>query len=115
VRIPDVAFISWDRLPEGELPDEAIANRVPELAVDVLSETNTAKEIALKLQDYFKNGVKLVWIITPRTQSADEYTSPTECRHVSKTQALDGRDVLPGFKLPLKQLFGGVKRRGKQK
>jgi len=115
VRIPDVAFISWDRLPEGELPEEAIARRVPELAVEVLSASNTSREMALKLEEYFKAGVKLVWIIDPKTQTAEEYTSPTASRHIAKTQSLDGRDVLPGFSLPLKQLFNRTKRRGKQR
>ncbi len=111
VRIPDVAFISWKRLPEGELPPEAIARRVPEIAAEVLSQSNTPQEIALKLDDYFKAGVLLVWIIDPKTQTAKEYTSVTDCRHVGKSQALDGHDILPGFTLPLKQLFARTKRR----
>jgi Uma2 family endonuclease len=115
VRIPDVAFISWARLPEGELPDEAIASRIPELAVEILSPSNTPPEMAMKVADYFSAGVKLVWLIDPKTQTAEEYTSPTDCRHVGKTQALDGRDVLSGFTLPLKQLFARTKRRRKSR
>jgi Uma2 family endonuclease len=115
VRIPDVAFISWDRLPEGELPDEAIARRIPELAVEVLSRSNTPKEMALKLDDYFDAGVKLVWLIDLRTETAEEYTSRTDCRHVGKSKALLGHDVLPGFSLPLKDLFARTKRRGKSR
>jgi Uma2 family endonuclease len=114
VRIPDVAFISWERLPEGELPDEPIASRVPELAVKVLSKSNTPKEIALKREEYFRAGVKLVWVIDPKTQTAEEYTSATASKHIGKTHALDGRDVLPGLTVPLKQLFARMKRRGRQ-
>jgi Uma2 family endonuclease len=115
VRIPDVAFISGDRLPEGELPEEAIARRVPELAVEVLSPSNTPREMELKVQDFFQAGVKLVWLIDPKTQTAEEYTSPTTCKHVGKNQALDGHDILPGFRLSLKDLFARVKRRGKHR
>jgi Uma2 family endonuclease len=115
VRIPDVGFISWERLPEGEIPPEPIASRVPELAVEVLSESNTPEEIKRKIGEYFEAGVKLVWIIQPKTQTADEYTSPTERRHVGRTQSLSGHDVLPGFTLSLKKLFDRTKRRGMQR
>jgi Uma2 family endonuclease len=105
VRIPDVSFISADRLPAGEFPTDAIAELSPNLAVEVLSKSNTAKEIELKLRDYFQSGSQLVWIIQPKTQTAVAYTSSEDKRRVGKNQALDGGAVLPGFKLPLKSLF----------
>ena len=90
VRIPDVAFISWIRFPEGELPDEAIASRVPELAAEVLSESNTPKEIELKLEEYFKAGVQLAWVIDPKTQTGRRVHLAHEMhRHVGKSQALE--------------------------
>jgi Uma2 family endonuclease len=105
LRIPDVCFISWDRLPRGELPDEAIASVVPDLAVEVLSKRNTRPEMRRKLREYFQAGVRLAWLIQPRTQTAEVYTSPTKVRRVGKDQVLDGGDVLPGFTLSLKRLF----------
>jgi len=113
VRIPDLSFISWDRLPGGRLPDEAIASIVPDLAVEVLSEGNTRQEMERKLKEYFKSGVRLVWLIDPKTQTAEEYTSPTKRRHIGKNQSLDGGDVLPGFRVPLKSLFARLARRRK--
>ena len=114
VRIPDVSFISWDRLPEGKLPPEPIARLAPDLAVEVLSPSNTKGEMDRKLKDYFAAGVRLAWLIDPPSQTAEVYTSPTEVRHVGKNQALDGGDVLPGFRLPLKQLFARAERRKKK-
>jgi Uma2 family endonuclease len=111
VRIPDVCFVSWERLPEGELPDAAIAPVVPDLAVEVLSTGNTKAEMDRKLRDYFEAGVRLVWFIQPKTQTAAVYTSPTKVRRVGKDQALDGGAVLPGFRLPLKDLFARARRR----
>jgi Uma2 family endonuclease len=111
VRIPDVSFISWDRLPKGELPAEAIAGVVPDLAVEVLSPGNTPREMDRKLREYFEAGVRLVWFVHPKTQTADVYTSPREVRHVGKGQALDGGTALPGFKLPLSKLFAQARRR----
>lgn len=110
VRIPDVSFISWDQIPSGEFPSKPIPDLYPDLAVEVLSDSNTPAEIERKLAEYFAAGCRLAWIIDAKTQSADVYTSPTDCRHVRPSQALDGGDVLPGFKLPLKDLFACLRR-----
>jgi len=116
VRIPDVSFISWDRLPGRELPDAALAELSPELAVEVLSASNTKGEMERKLRDYFRAGVRLVWVIQPKTQTAEVYTSPEHVQAVAKNQSLDGGPVLPGFKLSLRQLFARTQgRRGKGK
>ena len=53
VRLPDVCFISWERLPGGEFPGEAVAPVVPDLAVEVLSKSNTREEMARKRREYF--------------------------------------------------------------
>jgi Uma2 family endonuclease len=111
VRIPDVSFVSWDRLPGGKFPEEAIAGIIPDLAVEVLSKGNTKKEIERKLREYFLAGVRLVWVVQPKTRTATVYTSPDKGRRIGKDQALDGGDVLPGFRLPLKELFARTERR----
>jgi Uma2 family endonuclease len=110
IRIPDVSFISWDRIPGGEFPDEPIAGLVPDLAIEVLSKGNTPKEMERKLRDYFQAGVRLVWFVEPKTQTARVYTSPTKVKRIAKDQVLNGEDVLPGFVLSLKALFGRGKR-----
>jgi Uma2 family endonuclease len=114
VRIPDVAFISWDNIPGEEMPDEAIASLAPDLAVEVLSKKNTPAEIDRKLRDYFLAGTKLAWVIDPKTQTAKMYTSPVEFRNVGKRGSLDGGAVVPGFRLPLPDLFSRLKRRKKK-
>jgi Uma2 family endonuclease len=113
VRIPDVSFISWSRLPQGELPEEPIARVIPDLAVEVLSESNTKKEMERKLQDYFQAGVRIVWLVDPKTQAAEVYTSPKKVQRIGKGESLDGGKVLPGFVLPLKKLFARGKRKRK--
>jgi Uma2 family endonuclease len=110
VRIPDVCFISWERLPEGRFPDEQIPGLVPDLAVEVLSPSNTKGEMARKLKDYFRAGVQVAWLIDPKTESAEVYTSPTEVQRLGKNQVLDGGELLPGFRLVLKQLFAQAER-----
>ena len=111
VRIPDVCFISWDKFPNRELPAEPIPDLVPDLAVEVLSEGNTAEEMRRKLREYFKVGVRLVWLIDPATRTADVYTSPRKKTTITAEEALDGGIVLPGFGLTLQELFARAGRR----
>ena len=108
VRIPDVCFISWDRFSNRQLPPEPIPALAPDLAIEVLSKSNTAGEMQRKLRDYFAAGVRLVWYIDPRTRSAKSYTAEDQCVEVAESQSLSGGDVLPGFELPLSELFANV-------
>jgi Uma2 family endonuclease len=105
VRIPDVSFISWDKFPNRELPPEPIPDLVPNLAVEVLREGNTAAEMRRKLREYFRAGVRLVWLIDPATRTAEVYTSPRKKKTIAEEGALDGGSVLPGFRLSLQELF----------
>lgn len=105
VRLPDVSFISWDKLPRRRVPKKPIADLVPDLAVEVLSRGNTRREMKGKREEYFRGGVRLVWEINPKKQSARVYTSPTQFQEIGPDGALEGGDVLPGFVLPLKRLF----------
>ena len=107
VRIPDVSFIRWERLPAESGPIPAVA---PDLAVEVLSESNTEREMTQKLHDYFAGGARLVWYIDPHTRSARAYTSPEQCVLVDHEGSLVGGDVLPGFALRLKDLFAEAER-----
>jgi Uma2 family endonuclease len=108
VRIPDVSFVSWARLPNREAPTEAIPDLAPDLAVEILSEGNTPKEMERKLKDYFFAGVRLVWYVDPNRRTVDVFTAPDQGVRLEEGQALDGGPVLPGFTLPLRRLFAKV-------
>ena len=106
VRIPDVAFFCWNKLPGRVFPTKPIPDLAPDLAVEVLSEGNTLAEMRRKLREYFLAGVRLVWMIDPRKRTAEVYLTPeAPAAILDETQALDGGDVLPGFTLPLAQVF----------
>lgn len=105
VRIPDVSFISWNRFPNRRVPDEAIANIVPDLAVEILSRSNTTEEMARKLDDYLTHGVRLIWYIDPRAQEAKVYHGSKEFEVRTREQSLEGGDVLPGLVIPMAELF----------
>jgi Uma2 family endonuclease len=112
VRIPDVAFASWERLPGRRVPAEAIPPLAPDLAVEVLSKGNTPGEIARKLREYFAAGVRLVWLVDLERRSATVHTSPDASKDLDEKSILDGGDVLPGFSLALKELFAELDRHG---
>jgi Uma2 family endonuclease len=78
---------------------------VPDLVVEVLSPGNRAGEIKRKLRDYFLAGVRVVWVINPRTRACDVYTAPDRKKHFTVSQPIDGGDVLPGFQFTVKELM----------
>jgi len=112
VRIPDVAFTTWGRLPNRRLPDEPIPQLAPDLAVEILSRGNTAPEMQRKRQEYFTAGVRLVWEVDPDARTVSVYTAADAMTILTQTDVLGGGDVLPGFTLPLAQLFAELDRTG---
>lgn len=105
VRIPDVAFVSWDRIPGGVFPQEPIPDLVPDLAVEVISPANTRKEMDEKLREYFAKGVRLAWFVRPRPRVVDVYTAAGSFTRLSVSATLDGGDVLEGFSVLVGDLF----------
>ncbi len=105
VRVPDVSFISWDRLPGRKRPIDPIPALAPDLAVEVLSKSNTKAEIERKLNEYFEAGTRLAWIVDPKKKTVRVHTSATTFTTLSGDESLDGGDVLPGFRLPLADIF----------
>jgi Uma2 family endonuclease len=102
VRGPDVAYWSYERLPE--VPDDYI--RVPpDLAVEVLSSSNRSGQIRQKLIEYFARGVRLVWVADPVDHTVTIYRTPDEGRLLHESATLSGEDVLPGFSCRVADLF----------
>jgi Uma2 family endonuclease len=114
IRVPDVAFLSWQHFPGRVLPPEPVPALAPDLAVEVLSAGNTEAEMNRKLKDYFAAGVKLVWFIDPASESAAVYESRYESEKLSLADTLSGGSILPGFELPLKRLFEKAGRRSRR-
>ncbi len=110
MRVPDVAFVHWDKFPTKKLPRDQVLSIAPDLVVEILSPSNTKKEMEDKLKEYFKAGVRLVWYVDPEKRSAEVYTSPSDVEQLDADGILDGRDVLPGFKLKIKDWLDKVPR-----
>ncbi len=112
VRIPDVALVSWNRLPERQVPTDPIPHVAPDLAVEVLSKGNTAGEMERKRREYFQAGVSLVWMVDVDARTVTVFTSPERSRTLNEDQILDGGEVLAGFSLSLRELFAELDRQG---
>lgn len=104
LRIPDVGFVSWQRLPNRHSPS-TVLEVAPDLAIEVISPSNTRQEMNRKLADYFAAGVRLVWYVYPLTREVHVYTAVDRCVVVGVDGTLDGGDVLPGFSLQVAQIF----------
>jgi Uma2 family endonuclease len=106
IRLPDLCFVSAERLPRTLEPVPTLA---PDLAVEVLSVTNTADEMAQKLREYFGSGTRLAWLIDPATRTVAVYHGPSApTRVLDERGTLDGEQVIPGFTLPVASLFLNV-------
>jgi Uma2 family endonuclease len=105
VRIPDVSFVAWDRLPGRESPTDPIPDLAPDLAVEVLGGGNTKAEMVRKVREYFEARVRLVWLIDPKKRTARVFSAPEKSVLVRADQDLDGGDVLPGLVIPLSELL----------
>ncbi|HSU65751.1 MAG TPA: Uma2 family endonuclease [Tepidisphaeraceae bacterium] len=108
VRLPDVAFVSNDRLPKTRA---AIPSLGPDLAVEILSEGNTPGEMEKKLAEYFQSGTLLAWIVDPGSRTVTVYLQPgTPSATLGEDDRLGGGDVLPGLEFPIADMFLNVPR-----
>jgi Uma2 family endonuclease len=105
VRVPDVAFVAWESLPNRQRPTKPVPDLGPDLAVEVLSESNTPKEMERKLKEYFLSGAQLVWFIDPDPATVRVYTSPDDAVTLTAADTLTGEPVLPGFRMKLGPFF----------
>jgi Uma2 family endonuclease len=111
VRLPDFSFFSFASLPGGALPREPIPTLTPDLAVEVLSDSNTPAEIDQKLREYFQGGTRLAWVIDPSTRTVAIYHGQGKPAHVlAESGVLDGEHVVRGFSMPVVALFENVPR-----
>ena len=105
VRMPDVSILLRERLPDGKTPHESIAALAPDLAVEIMSPSNTRKEMDRKLREYFAAGVQLVWYVYPETKTVRVYSSVDDSVLLTEDDTLTGGDVLTGFSLSVRAWF----------
>jgi Uma2 family endonuclease len=104
VRGPDVSFISASRLPPERLPEHFIVG-TPDLAIEILSPGDRWSEVEEKIADYLGAGTRLIWVVDPGARRVIVRYPDRPPRVVPNEEALEGEAVVPGFVLPLAELF----------
>lgn len=105
VRAPDYAFIPHDRIPKDGLPD-GFSQIVPALVAEVVSPHDSADYVERKIHEWLAFGVGLVWVIYPKTQHVHVYHGESAThRLLTAEDTLDGEDILPNFRLPVRVIF----------
>lgn len=104
-RLPDIYFTPWSALPTDHTHLQPVAHYPIELAVEILSDGDTPAEMLQKRREYFASGTRLVWIVDPDARTVAVFTDPDTHTVLSAADTLSGDPVLPGFALPLTDLF----------
>jgi Uma2 family endonuclease len=108
-RKPDVAFVSRERWPLNRpWPTDTAWDVIPDLVIEIVSPTDRIDDLMDKIEEYFRAGVRLGWVVYPRHLKVYTYDSPTSVRILQVGDDLDGGAVFPGFRLPLASLFAEV-------
>jgi Uma2 family endonuclease len=105
VRAADVSFVRQARIPETGIP-EGYWHLEPDLAVEVVSPTETAQEVWEKVSDYLTAGTPLVWVVYPRSRHVMVYTPDGLARTLQGDDVLEHSEVMPGFSVTVNELFG---------
>lgn len=108
-RRPDVSYVEFAKLPAWEilLEDPPLLECAPNVAIEIISPTNTIAEMDTRIENFFTSGVQLVWVVHRQSRQVYVYASTKNCKILEIDDVLDGGKVLPGFTLPLAELFNG--------
>ncbi|WP_437732815.1 Uma2 family endonuclease [Sorangium sp. So ce1335] len=104
LRGPDVAMVRSDRRPQGRGADGWLEG-APDVAVEIVGDSQSASELAKKALEYLAAGAKLVWVLDPEPGRLMIFTPPNQIRVLGRGDALDGGDALPGFSCRVDELF----------
>ena len=100
---PDVAFVTRSRVPASS--QGGFFRGAPDLAVEVRSPSNSAREMATKANGYLAAGTRLVWVVDPDSRTVTVYRPDRSPVELASEGYLDGYDVLPGFRVAVAAIF----------
>lgn len=104
VLVPDAAFVTADRAPRGAARRK-LPRLAPDLAVEVLSPSDRMADALAKVAVYLDAGVRVVWLVNPPTETVTVFKSDAAPVTLHAGETLDGGDVLPGFTVPVAEIF----------
>ena len=104
VRAPDIAFISRERSEKvGRISGYWLG--APDLAVEILSPSDTVRRVEGKVAEWLEAGTRLVWVVSPRLHTVTVYHSLTAIVTLTEKDSLDGGEVVPGFQVAVAEIF----------
>lgn len=104
-RLPDITVCLKEKFPKGKVERVPYVDFAPDLAVEVLSKSNTPKEIDRKRNELFASGTRLIWVVDPVKRSVAVYNSLNGIQVLTEQDTLTGGDLLPGFELSIAEWF----------
>lgn len=105
IRTPDVSFYRWKQLAPNFSPEDRIFDTAADIAVEVISLSNTRQEMATKLTDYFAAGTQRVWYVYPKERRVRVFSAVDKSRDLSEDDSLTDAELLPGFSLSIRAWF----------
>lgn len=107
VLAPDLSFVRQDRIDALGIP-KTFFPEAPALIVEVVSPSDTIDEVDQKIRRWFAAGVQMAWVVNPRGRTVTVYRSLDDIRVLTSKDTLDGGDVVPGFAVPVGDLFAAL-------
>ena len=104
LRCPDVGYTRKERLPGGR-PIKGFPDFAPDLAVEIISDSEERADVRRKVEEYFASGARQVWHVWPDERRVTVFTAPDEARAYEADDLLPGGDLLPGFQCRVADLL----------
>src|SRR5262249_12075365 len=104
VRAPDVGFIRAERAATSP-SDDTYWQLAPDLAVEILSPSDSGSDVLEKIDEWLDAGTRLVWVVDPAKNTVKVHAQKRQAKTLRGDDHLNGEDVLPGFDLPITQIF----------
>jgi Uma2 family endonuclease len=105
VRAPDAAFISKHRVPAEGLPKKGFVPFAPDIAIEVLSPSDSQVDVEEKVEEWLAAGAARVWVVNPRARTVTVHRSGRDPRVLRSNDVLDGEEVCPGFSVRVGEIF----------
>jgi Uma2 family endonuclease len=103
VRQPDVSVLSMERMLATDV--DGYVEGAPELAIEVVSPSDSAEDLEIKIEQYLHSGAKQVWVLYPKTKRIHVFRASSQPTVLDETQSLEGGDLLPGFSMKVAEVF----------
>lgn len=103
-RLPDVSFVAASRIPATGEPEGAWP-LAPDLVVEIVSPNDLYERVMGKIEEYFRAGVRQMWLISPEHRTVTVYRSLTDVTVLTDQDELRGEEIVPDFRCPVADLF----------